>query len=61
MYKSHLALLPVIKPVDLHITKWLIQIYIFIFHQNLKRCLGRLLMDSTMSKKKHVAYFECQG
>jgi len=36
MDKSHLVLLLVIKPVDLHETKWLAQIYIFVFIKTLR-------------------------
>jgi len=36
MDKSHLVLLPVIKPIGLDETEWLTQIYIFVFIKTLK-------------------------
>ena len=51
MHKSYLVLLPVIKPVDLHATNWLTQIYIFIFIRTLKRYISRLVMDHPLSNK----------
>ena len=48
MDKSNLVLLPVIKPVDLYVIKWLIQIYIFVFIKTI-RCMGRPVMDRLVS------------
>ena len=36
MDMSHLVLLLVIKPVNLHETEWLTQIYIFVFIKTLR-------------------------